>query len=198
MAVASSLSIRKASAALLAVTVAVMLAGCIPTPTATPTTTPTPTPTPTETATPTPTTTPDAITPIDIACADLVDPDAVYAFNPNLALLGSWTPGAGTAADDALAAGGVACRWVLESGGGTMDISVAHLSGDHILDLKNQASATSAPVPTYGDEAYFSVEGGVGTAIVFQGNYWLVATSVTFSEPGEPTDIIDSALAALP
>ncbi|MEO5535203.1 MAG: arginyl-tRNA synthetase [Pseudolysinimonas sp.] len=197
MAVASTISIRTASAALLAVAVAVVLAGCIPTPTATtPASTPRPTPTPT--ATPTPSATPDQLTPIDVACADLVDPDAVYAFDPNLALLGSWTPDAGSAAADAVAAGGVACRWVLESGGGTMDVSVASLSDNRIDALKNDASATSTPVPTYGDEAYFSVEGGVGTAIVFQGNYWLVATSVTFAEPGEPSDIIDSALAALP
>ena len=52
-------------------------------------------------------------------------------------------------------------------------------------------------VPTYGEEAYFEVENGVGTAIVFQGEYWLVIASESFAEPGEPTEIIDSALAAL-
>ena len=53
-------------------------------------------------------------------------------------------------------------------------------------------------VPTYGDEAYFSVADGVGTAIVFDRSYWLVATSVAFFEPGDATEIVESALSALP
>jgi hypothetical protein len=52
-------------------------------------------------------------------------------------------------------------------------------------------------VPTYGEEAYFVVEGDIGTAIVFQGRYRLVISSAAFFEPGEPTTIIESALAAL-
>jgi hypothetical protein len=114
-----------------------------------------------------------------------------------LALLGDWTPDVGTAAAGAVDAGGVACRWVLESGGGTMDLSVAQLPDDDILQLKNEAFASSQMVPTYGDEAYFEVEGGVGTAIVFQGRFWMVVSSEAFAEPGEPTEIIDSALSAL-
>jgi hypothetical protein len=101
---------------------------------------------------------------LDIACADLVDPDAVYAFNPNLALLDTWTPDAGTAAADAIDADGVACRWVFESGGGSMDVSVARLSEDRITELKNDAFASSTMVPTYSaDEGYFEVEDGAGT-----------------------------------
>jgi hypothetical protein len=56
----------------------------------------------------------------------------------------------------------------------------------------------AAMVPTYGDEAYFEVEDGVGTAIVFQGRFRLVVSSESFLEPGEPTGIVESALAALP
>jgi hypothetical protein len=149
---------------------------------------------PTPTATPEPTATPD---PITISCRDLVDPDVVYEFDPNYALLGSWTPSAGSPAADALAAGGVTCRWVRESGEGTIDLSVARLDDDALLEKKNEAFAESQMVPTYGDEAYFEVEDGVGTAIVFEGRYWLVISSVSFAEPGEPTGIIDSALGAL-
>jgi len=186
---------RRAAAVLLAVCVVTTLAACVDeahTPTLTPSATPSDTTEPQPSDSPT-----VAGDVLDISCADLVDPDAVYAFNPNLALLDDWTPDAGTAAADAVDAGGVACRWVFESGGGTMDLSVARLSEDDILQLKNEAFASSQMVPTYGDEAYFEVEGNVGTAIVFQGRFWMVVTSEAFAEPGEPTDIIDSALAAL-
>lgn len=194
MPAAASLAQRTA-AVLLALCVATSLAACVDEPTAPgPSASHTPSDTPDPEPSDDPNVAPDVL---GISCADLVDPDAVYSFNPNLALLGEWTPDAGTAAADALDAGGVACRWVLESGGGTMDISVARLPEDDILQLKNEAFASSEMVPTYGDEAYFEVEGGVGTAIVFQGRFWMVVSSEAFAEPGEPAEIIESVLAAL-
>ena len=191
------LRVRRLAAVLFALGLATTLSACVDeahTPTLSPSATPSDSSDPEPSGTPT-TAPSDAI---DIACADLVDPDAVYAFNPNLALLGDWTPDAGTSAADAVDAGGVACRWVFESGGGTMDVSVARLPEERITELKNEAFASSQMVPTYGgDEGYFEVEGGVGTAIVFQGRFWMVVSSDAFAEPGEPTEIIDSALAAL-
>lgn len=174
---------------------ALALVGCVQTPAPDPTLTPT---TPVTTPTAEPTSPPvEAPTAVELACADLVSPDAVYAFNPNLALLGDWTPDADTAAAEALDRNGVACRWVMESGGATMEVSVAALSADDSTRKRNEAFASSQMVPTYGDEAYFSVGDGAGTATVFQDEYWLVVTSEMFAEPGEPTGIIESALSAL-
>ncbi len=159
---------------------------------------------PSQSPTPTPTTTDPGSEPteqpeaLDVACADLVDPDVIYAFDPNYALLGAWEPEPGSAAADAVDAGGVACQWVRESGGGTINLSVAAFTEPQLEELKNEAFAESEMVPTYGDEAYFEVEGGLGTAIVFQGQYRLVISSEAFFEPGEPTAIIESALSALP
>jgi hypothetical protein len=121
----------------------------------------------------------------------------MYAFNPNFGPIGSWTPKPGTDAATAISEHGIACRWQNQTSGDTIDISVAHLDAASIEALKNDAVEKSTMVPTYGDEAYFSVSGGVGTAIVFQGTYWLVATSVEFAEPGDPADLITAALSAL-
>lgn len=189
--------LRRAVAVLVAVSAAALLASCVEAPDEEPTSMPTPSATPSGTPAPQPTLEPGEETvPIDTACTDLVDPDTMYAFNPNFALLGSFTPDAGSAAEAALAADGVACRWVTETGGTTMDLSIAHLPEATLTQLKNDAYASSQMVPTYGDEAYF--DPATGTAVVFQGPYWLVLTSVAFAEPGEPTPIIESALAALP
>jgi hypothetical protein len=135
--------------------------------------------------------------PVTLGCGTLVSADVMYAFNPNFGLLTSWTPPSGSAAATAKADQGVACRWQNQTSGDTIDISVAHLDSGSIEALKNDAVAQSTMVPTYGDEAYFSVTNNVGTAIVFQGDYWLVATSVAFLEPGDPADLINAALAAL-
>jgi hypothetical protein len=197
MALASTSSAHRALAVVVTASAIALLTGCVDAPATDPTTAPTETSTPTPSVTPGPTQEPSAdSTPIDVACGDLVDPDAVYTFNPTLALLGEWTPDPGSAAAAALAADGVACRWVLESGGGTMDLSVAHLDEARLEQLKNAAFAAAEMVPTYGEEAYF--DPATGTATVFQGPYWLVVTSRMFAEPGEPTEIIESAFAALP
>ncbi|HEY4152846.1 MAG TPA: arginyl-tRNA synthetase [Pseudolysinimonas sp.] len=174
------------------------LSGCVPTPAPTPTDTANAAPSDTPSASPTPSPTASAVsTPITIDCNTLITPDDIYAFNPNFGLIDSWTPKAGSAAETAESEQGIACRWSNQTSGDTMDFSVAHLDAASIESLKNAAVEKSTMVPTYGDEAYFSVSGGVGTAIVFQGDYWLVATSVAFAEPGDPSDLINAALGAL-
>ena len=175
-----------------------LLSGCVPTPspTASGTASATPTDSPSASATPTPT--PSTVsTPITIGCNTLITPDDIYAFNPNFGLITSWTPKAGSAAATAKSEQGIACRWQNQTSGDTIDISVAHLDAASIEALKNAAVEKSTMVPTYGDEAYFSTSGGVGTAFVFQGDFWLVATSVDFLEPGDPADLITAALGAL-
>ena len=174
------------------------LSGCVPTPTPTPsgTTSTTPSDTPSASSTPSPTAT-TVSAPITIDWNTLISPDDIYAFNPNFGLITAWTPKAGSAAATAKSEQGIACRWQNQTSGDTMDFSAAHLDPATIDSLKNAAVEKSTMVPTYGDEAYFSTSGGVGTAIVFQGDFWLVATSVDFLEPGDPADLITAALGAL-
>lgn len=174
------------------------LSGCVPTPSPSRTATASASASDTPSASPTPSPTPSVVsTPITIGCNTLLTPDDVYAFNPNFGLITSWTPKSGSAAATAKSEQGLACRWQNQTSRDTIDVSVAHLDAATIESLKNDAVEKSTMVPTYGDEAYFSVSGGVGTAIVFQGDYWLVATSVDFLEPGDPADLITAALGAL-
>lgn len=175
------------------------LNGCVPTPAPAPSgsaATESPSASASASATPSPTAT-TVSTPVTIDCNTLITPDDMYAFNPNFGLITRWTPHAGSAAATAKSEQGIACRWSNQTSGDTMDFSVAHLDAASIEALKNDAVEKSTMVPTYGDEAYFSVSGGVGTAIVFQGDYWLVATSVDYLEPGDPADLIAAALSAL-
>ena len=174
------------------------LCGCVPTSTPTPSDTASAPPSDSASASPTPGPTASAAsTPITIDCNTLITPDDIYAFNPNFGVITSWTPKPGSAAATAKSEQGIACRWQNQTSGDTIDISAAHLDAATIESLKNDAVGKSTMVPTYGDEAYFSVSGGVGTAIVFQGDFWLVAASVEFAEPGDPADLITAALSAL-
>jgi len=159
---------------------------------------PDPTTTGAQTGEPTPEPTSDPVgTPVGATCDDLVSPDTLYVYNPNFAAIGDFTPKDGTAAASALAYQGVACRWQNQTSGDNIDVSVAQLDDDSLTALKNAAFEDSEMVPTYGEEAYFSVDDGTGTAQVFSGPYWIVAQSTVFLEPGDATEIVDSVLAAL-
>jgi len=184
------------AATLLAVTM--VLTGCT-TPEPAPTSAP---PSPSDSSTPTPepseTTAPPTSTPVDIACDILVPPQVMYDFNPNFSLLASFTPASGSAAADAVAAEGTACRWQNNTSGEVVDVSVASFDADTLDRLATDTYGHSTMVPTYGgDEAYFEVADGVGEAVVFDGSYWVVVSSSYFLEPGDAEPIVAAVLAAL-
>lgn len=185
-----------------AVTIALALAGCTPAdsdPTNSPSAPAVPTPhEPSVTAIPSPTASVTA-TPVGRTCAQLISADTIYAYNPNFVPLSTFTPAAGTAAAQAKAEKGVACRWQNETSNNVIDVSVADLDAATIESLKNQAVAKSTLVPTYqgADEGYFSAGSGAGTAIVFVKGYWIVATSQQFAEPGDAESLVESVITAL-
>jgi hypothetical protein len=188
--------VTSASAVLAA---SVLLAGCT-----TPRPEPSDSPSPSKSSTPTPSIEPSETpsaptsTPIDVPCESLVSLQTMYDFNPNFSLIGSWTPDAGTPAAEAVAAQGVACRWTNDTSGDTIDVSVASFDTATLEAKANSTNSSSTMVPTYGDdEAYFTVTGGVGEAVVFHGAYWVVVRSVAFFEPGDAEPLVSSVLAAL-
>jgi hypothetical protein len=171
-----------------------LLAGCTPENGATPD----PSTTAPATGTPTPGPSVEPVgTPVDATCDQLVSAETLYIYNPNFGSIDDFTPEDGTPAASALAYQGVACRWQNQTSGEQIDVSVAQLDDDSLTALKNAAFEDSEMVPTYGEEAYFSVEDGVGIAQVFVGPYWVVAESPVFFEPGDATELVDSVLAAL-
>lgn len=181
------------------VAVAALLAGCgspALTPSATPGSSESPSPTPS--ATPTDAPPAPSATPVAVRCDALITAQAMYDFNPNFSLISSWTPDGGSAAAEALAAKGVACRWKNDTSGDTIDVSVAALDQASLEKKANTTYGASTMVPTYGGEGYFSVTNGVGEAVVFDRGYWVVARSSYFLEPGDASPIVEPVLAALP
>jgi hypothetical protein len=182
---------------LFAVPLAVLLlAGCVPT------VSPSPTPSqssasPTPSATPTPDPVEPTGIPITVSCEELVSAQVMYDFNPNFGLEGEFTPDAGTFAATAVAQNGLACRWVNQTSGEVIDISVANLPDTALATLRNDLAASSTLVPTYGVEGYFRVADGVGEAQAIDDPFWIVAVSTAFTEPGEAEPIMSAAFAAL-
>ncbi|AYF98776.1 arginyl-tRNA synthetase [Protaetiibacter intestinalis] len=192
----SPVTVLSASALL---TAALLLTGCTTPEPAPVTDPPTPSDTPTPTPEPTETTAPPQSSPVEVPCDTLVSAQAMYDFNPNFSLLDSWTPDASSAAAHALADEGTACRWQNDTSGETIDVSVASYDAATLEQLANEAYSSSTMVPTYdADEAYFAVTAGVGEAIVFDRDYWVVVRSSYFLEPGDAEPIVSAVLTALP
>lgn len=196
---------KRAVAAMVAVAGMLALAACTSNPVQAPATKPVPSATtapvvaPSEEPTPTPTPTPTGPTfvPVTQTCDQLISPQALYDFNPNYAPVPDYAPAPGSDAALIQSYEGVACGWVNLSSNDTIEIAVAHLSPADIEKLANNLVLTTPSVPTYGGVDYFKNENGVGTANVFSGEYWIVARSVEFFEPGDAAQLIESVKGAL-
>jgi hypothetical protein len=69
-------------------------------------------------------------------------------------------------------------------------VAVAHLADADIEKVQNALVLSTDAVPTYGGVDYFERADGVGTINAFQGDFWIVARSVEFFEPGDAESII--------
>jgi hypothetical protein len=177
-----------------------VLAGCVDSPTAEETATAGYTPPPVSTDSPAPTAsaTPDATSvPVALACADLISADQIYEYNLNFGPIDGWAPSPGTFAGDAIAAQGVACRWQNQSSGATIDVSVAHLLGSRLEDVRAAAASSSTAVDDFGIEGYFFANGGPGVAQAFTGEYWITAQSTTFFGAADVAPLMEYITPAL-
>lgn len=193
---------RRLPLAVLAIAAGLALAGCVPEPA--PSGSPTvPVPTGPATSDPTPkppapepTETPQPAEPVSIPCETLATPEAVYAFNPNFGGIGPWTPDAGTPAAEAVSLGGTACRWVNQTSGAPLDVSVAHPGTARLAELRAEAAAGSPA--GFGDESFSATVGGSGRVTTFQDGFWIVVSSPYIGQASDAEPIVTSALAALP
>ncbi|MHA6668834.1 hypothetical protein ACX3O0_08170 [Homoserinimonas sp. A447] len=135
-------------------------------------------------------------TPVTIDCNELVSPQAVYDYNPNYGHQPAFTAPANTDVATIVANQGVACNWVNQTSGVTFVVAVAQLAADDLATVEADVAAGSTAVSGIGDAAYFTTSGGVGVAQVFDGPYWVVATSAAFYEVAEPKPLVEAALAA--
>lgn len=142
--------------------------------------------------TPTPTPTGPTSFPVTLSCDQLVTPDQLYGFNPNYSATPGYAPAEGTDAATIASLQGVACSWVNQSSNDSIEIAVAHLAPADIENLKNQLVLSTPSVPTYGGVDYFANDGTVGEANVFSNDYWIVARSVEFFEPGDAVGLIQA------
>jgi hypothetical protein len=154
------------------------------------------TPSPTVT-TPPPTPHVSGATPIHLDCATLVKTSTIRVLAPGYARIKGYTANRDSPVTRLATLGGTVCGWQDASTGHWVQVAVAHPSAADQLALKNDLVERSNSVPTYGEEAYFQIVGGVGEADDFHGPYWIVARSQDLYEPGDAAGIVTAVHKAL-
>ena len=184
-----------------------LLSGCGPAAGPESTSKPTGTPRPTTSATPTATATaePDAPTAplvatgesVGLSCNDVVTPQQIYDYNSNFSIVDGFVPEGGSLAAQAVAANGLACRWMNQTSGATIDVSVAHLDARSNEIRKEFLASNSTSMSSFGPDGYFD-QGDVGSAAqAFPGEFWVTAASVAFFTAQDAAGIMNNAIAAV-
>lgn len=190
-------SLRLAAVAATLATLA-LLSGCTPTGQVLPPATGTATPTASQVESASPAPSPSAVgTPITIRCDQLVTAQAMYDYNSNFSLRANYQPAPGSLQARALADKGIACSWVNQTSGETIEVAVAQLPPAELEVRKNDTAGASKPVTTYQVDGYFTRNGAVGEAQAFPAGHWLVASSKAFFEAADAAPIIAAAIRAL-
>ena len=172
---------RSSAATLVAIVLALSIAGCAPQPEPHPA--PTATVEPSATPEPTASAEPFAGAPLELECSALVSDQAMYDYSPNYGLDDSWRPAGGSLAAKAVELGGTACAWLNETGGELLVVAAAHPASAELAEL-------SAGAP-------FAVAGDTGTAQSFDNGFWVVSQSTEYLEAGDAAPILKAANAGL-
>ena len=156
------------------------LSGCIqshtPLPGSTPTAAPA-SPAPTESPTPTPSPTAQKFAE---DCTILLTSNQVYAYNPNYVVDSAFRPRPGSISAAIAANSGQTCAWINETSGSEIEIAVATPTPSALAAGKSAASS-GTPISADGEDGFFAVENGVGSAQFFFGSLWLTVSSTDFT-----------------
>jgi len=137
-----------------------------------------------------------------MSCDQLLTPEQLYSYNPNVGADPEYEPKADSLVAKVAGRKGTACGWLNQTSNETIEFAIARPAASELTDMKDAAISTSQAVPTYGVppqvEGYFQPGGRAGVVQVFSKGYWIVGSSPTFLEPGDPAELVADILGNLP
>jgi hypothetical protein len=140
------------------------------------------------TATPTPPPTGPRVT---TTCDRILTAGQVYAYNPNVVADASYSPKPGSLPASMKADGALACGWINETSRVELEVTVTIGTAPELAAAKAAAAKGGSVHSDSADLAYFAVSGGVGTAQLFQGSYWVAVSSGDFLTSDDASAIYD-------
>lgn len=141
-------------------------------------------------ASPTPTPAPTGPR-VTTTCDRILTADQAYAFNPNVVADTGYSPKSGSLPASMKSNGALACGWINETSRVELEVTVTIGTASELTAAKSAASKGTSVHSDGADLAYFAVSGGVGTAQLFQGSYWVAVSSADFQTSDDASTIYD-------
>lgn len=129
------------------------------------------------------------------SCAELVSPDDLYEYNPNVAAMPDFAPAAGSLVAR-VAASGVACGFVNQSSNEVVALAVGAPDAAGLSGFTTELGALGA-TRWNGTDGFFGPSAGQGTAGAIVDGYVIVSSSTVFVEAADAAPIVDAALSAI-
>jgi hypothetical protein len=121
-------------------------------------------------------------------CTTLLTAAQVYAYNPNYVPDSGYTPKPGTVTASIQAALGQTCGWINETSSVELEVAVAAPGATGFAAAKSAASG-GTPISANGEQGYFAVQNGIGSAQFFIGTLWLDVSSQDFTVAADATPV---------
>lgn len=133
--------------------------------------------------------------PVDRDCNQILSPDALYMFNPNVGTDPDYVPTG--LARQAVANGGVACGWLNQTSGEKLSVSVGRFNAEGIEVVRGAAAARTGATDLDTIDGYFTETANGGAIEFFVDQYWVVLESPSITGPDDVLEVIQSITESL-
>jgi hypothetical protein len=134
--------------------------------------------------------------PVSAACSDLLGPQTVYDYNPNVGTDPGYRPT--DAAALAVTWQGVACGLLNQTSGVEFSFAVARFTPESFPRAQGELAAGASEVSGLPGVSYFRSTNGTGRVDVFIDDYWIVGESIAFFQARDAAGLLEGILETLP
>lgn len=136
--------------------------------------------------------------PLSVACDEVLTPQQLYDYNPNVGADPGSRPRGGSGPERAAELSGTACGWINQTSSQTISIGVARFDSANLARVRDMARAAGGSSAGLGMDGHYRMESGLGVVDAFTGSYWIAAESSTFLAPEDVAPLLEAIRTNLP
>lgn len=134
--------------------------------------------------------------PVDLTCEQLLSPQAIYDYNPNVGTDPDYTPSA--LAQQALQYGGVACGWINQSSSVKVEVAIAQFDTSSLNSVRDAAASKTGAVSLEDVAGTLRTTAAGGVAEAFIGGYWIIIESAGITVIEDVNELLMPVAESLP
>lgn len=136
--------------------------------------------------------------PFSVACDEVLTPQQLYDYNPNVGADPGYRPRGGSGPERTVELSGTACGWINQTSGETISIGVAHFDAVNFSRVREMARTAGGSSSGLGMDGHYRTSSGLGVVDAFTGSYWIAAESSTFFAPEDVAPLLEAIRSNLP